>query len=38
MPDGDVGCLYEKGDAHPYESIVLARFPLAWLTGIDTTQ
>jgi sialidase-1 len=38
MPDGDVGCLYEKGDAHPYESIVLARFPLAWLTHIDATS
>jgi hypothetical protein len=27
-----VACLYEAGREHPYESIVLARFPLAWLT------
>lgn len=31
LPNGDVGCLYEKGETHPYESIVLARFPLSWL-------
>jgi sialidase-1 len=31
-PGGDVACLYEAGREHPYESIVLARFPLAWLT------
>ncbi len=32
LPNGDVGCLYEKGEAHPYKSIVLDRFPLKWLT------
>jgi sialidase-1 len=31
LPNGDVGCLYEKGDDHPYASIVLARFPVDWL-------
>lgn len=28
LPNSDVGCLYEKGETHPYESIVLARFPI----------
>ena len=32
LPGGDVACLYEAGDEHPYEAIVYARFPLAWLT------
>lgn len=31
LPDGDVACLYEAGEEHPYEAIVFARFPLAWL-------
>ena len=31
LPNDEIGCLYEKGKAHPYESIVLARFPLEWL-------
>ena len=33
LPDGDVACFYEAGAGHPYEHIVLARFPLDWLTG-----
>lgn len=33
LPDGTAACLYERGDKHPYESITLARFSLAWLTG-----
>jgi len=33
LPNGDVACLYEGGAGHPYEHIVFARFPLAWLTG-----
>lgn len=33
LPDGDIGCLYETGKKHPYESIVFARCSLAWLTG-----
>jgi sialidase-1 len=28
-PDGQVCCLYERGDAHPYERITLARFHVA---------
>jgi len=31
LPDGDVGCLYETGKKNAYESIVFARFPIAWL-------
>jgi hypothetical protein len=31
-----VACLYEAGQGHPYESIVLARFPLAWLDRFTT--
>ncbi len=27
-PDGQVCCLFERGDAHPYERITLARFSL----------
>ncbi len=29
--DGAILCLYERGESRPYEKIVLARFPLAWL-------
>ncbi len=32
LPDGTIGCLYERGTAHPYEQIVLARCRLDWLT------
>ncbi len=28
LPDGQLGCLYESGEQHPYEKIVFARFPL----------
>jgi sialidase-1 len=31
--DGTVFCLYERGEADPYERLTLARFDLAWLTG-----
>jgi len=30
---GDIACLYEAGQEHPYEKIVFARFSLGWLTG-----
>jgi len=30
-PNGLICCLYERGDAHPYENLTLARFDLAWL-------
>jgi len=33
LPDGDIACLYEAGQKHPYEKIVFARFTLDWLTG-----
>jgi len=34
--DGTICCLYERGDAQPYERLTLARFNLAWLTdGMD---
>jgi sialidase-1 len=31
LPNGDIACLYEAGENHGYEKIVLARFGLAWL-------
>lgn len=31
LPDGKIACLYEAGEEHPYESILLARFTLDWL-------
>jgi sialidase-1 len=33
LPDGTIGMLYEAGEKGPYENLVFARFPLAWLTG-----
>ena len=30
---GAVGCLYERGDEHPYEKITFARFPFEWLAA-----
>jgi len=32
LPDGSICCLYERGEEHPYETLALARFNLAWLT------
>lgn len=32
LQDGSIGCLYERGDQHPYERITFARFGLPWLT------
>ena len=31
LPGKDIVCLYERGAAHPYETIVFARFTLGWL-------
>jgi sialidase-1 len=31
MSNGEVGCLYEAGKDHPYETIVFARFPFSAL-------
>ena len=33
LPDGSIGCLYERGDESAYETITLARFGLGWLTN-----
>jgi sialidase-1 len=32
LPDGEILCLYERGEKQAYETITLARFGLAWLT------
>lgn len=31
LPDGLIGCLYERGEENPYETITFARVNLAWL-------
>ncbi len=31
LANGEIGCLYEAGEEHPYESIVFAEFPLTAL-------
>jgi len=31
LPDGDIICLYEVGQEHPYGKIALARFGPDWL-------
>lgn len=33
LPGGEIGCLFEAGQKHPYESIVFARFSFDWLEG-----
>ena len=33
LPDGDIGILYETGDASAYQTLTFARFPLAWMVG-----
>lgn len=33
LPDGRVACLYERGEKSPYEEIVLARFPVEWVSA-----
>ncbi|UCG58976.1 MAG: exo-alpha-sialidase, partial [Phycisphaerales bacterium] len=33
LPNGDIGCLYEAGQKHPYERIVFARADIGWLSG-----
>ena len=32
LPDGNIGCLYEKGKKRSYEKITFAKFSLEWLT------
>lgn len=36
MQDGTIGCLYERGDKDPYQTITLARFSLDWLSAGDS--
>ena len=31
LPDGKIGCLYERGSEHPYETITFAVFDPEWL-------
>src|SRR5690606_34597322 len=31
LPNGHMGCLYERGKENAYETITLARFPIAWV-------
>lgn len=33
LPDGSIGCLYERGQKDAYETITWARFSLAWIRG-----
>lgn len=33
LPDGRIGCLYERGERNAYQTITLACFTLDWLTG-----
>jgi sialidase-1 len=33
LPDASIGCLYECGVRHPYETITFTRLSLGWLTG-----
>ncbi len=35
LPNGDIACLFEAGEKHPYERIALARFSRDWLAGTD---
>ena len=32
LPGGDIGCLFEKGQKNPYETITLARFSIYWIS------
>lgn len=32
LPDMTIACLYERGEAHPYETITFARFSLEWIS------
>jgi sialidase-1 len=39
LPDMTIGCLYERGNKTPYETITFARFTVEWLTdGADTLE
>jgi sialidase-1 len=38
LPDGRVGCLYERGAQQPYETIVLARLPMDLLLSAKPAE
>jgi sialidase-1 len=38
LPDRTIGCLYERGERHPYETITFARLSLDWLTGAGAPE
>ncbi|MGA0845810.1 MAG: family 20 glycosylhydrolase, partial [Luteolibacter sp.] len=38
LPDGDIGILYETGDANAYQTLTFARFPLDWIVGNEDTD
>lgn len=33
LPDGSIGCLYERGERSPYETVRFARFTPDWVRG-----
>lgn len=33
LPDGQIGCLYERGEQSPYETLTFTRFSVDWLGG-----
>lgn len=36
LPDMTIGCLYERGEKSPYETVTFARLSLEWITdGLD---
>jgi len=38
LPDGSIGCLYERGEKQFSEKITFARFTLEWLTAANATS
>lgn len=35
LPKGEIACLFEGGDQHPYERIIFARFTRQWLISVQ---
>jgi sialidase-1 len=33
LPNGEVGCLYERGEKSPYDEIAFARFDRGWISA-----
>jgi sialidase-1 len=38
LGNGQIACLYERGEKSPYETIALARFSRGWLVGPTSTK